>query len=91
MGSSKFHTKNYAAGETLIISEDNSVMQVSIKVLTGTCQFTGNARFGSSESEPVQLGTGDPVVLTAYGPNAPIVGVTITPDGGSTVRVILHF
>lgn len=91
MGSSKFFTRNYTSGETLSVNTENNVMQLSLKVLTGTCQLKGNAKFGNAESENIQLGTGEPVVFTGYGPNAPLEGITITPDADSTVRVILHY
>lgn len=82
----KYWTKSLTSA--LVITADDNVSNVTLKVASGTCTVLGTRQFKGIDSEPVQLSAGDTLTLPSHGQNDPII-VTITPTG--TTDVVITF
>lgn len=86
-GATKFWTKALTA--ELVLTEDDNVTYLSLKVVSGTCTFQGTRQFKGMDSEAITLSEGDVLNLDTHGQNDSITG-TLTPVGGTT-NVIIKF
>jgi len=70
----------------LTINSDDMAMAVTVKVLTGTLDVVGNAKFRNNASTPVTLSAGQGFTYTAK-ENAPIEGLTLMPTGNTALII----
>jgi hypothetical protein len=70
--------------------EGDFIQQISLEVDSGTCDVQGSGDWRGFSSDVITLAAGKTITLTAKGPNAPIVGLVITANGGTTNLVMLR-
>jgi hypothetical protein len=87
MGATKVHTRTLTAAQSFAITASMNVMRLSFKVLTGTMSFQGNAPLDGVASSAISLSAGDSNSLEAYGPEAPLDGITLTAGSPGTVAI----
>ena len=87
-----FYTKVLTSGNSITLAATDGVIQLSIKVPTGSAAtLQGNAAFrGSSTNDTQVLAAGDGFSCVAGNTQSPIVGLTIACTSGS-INIIMGF
>jgi len=85
-----FFTSTLVSGEINITTADG-VSQISIAPqANSSCEVVGNMTFNGYTSTPVEISSGETLVVSSSSPSSPIDGVTITWVSGG-IDVIMGF
>jgi hypothetical protein len=85
-----FFTSTLVSG-IIEIKTSDGVSEISLAPQTGSsCQVVGNMTFNGFTSTPVEVFSGETLVISSSSPSSPIDGVTITWVSGG-IDVIMGF
>lgn len=87
-GQTRVWTKTLTS-ETLTISAEDNVQQVSWQCTSGTVEVQGDMIFQGVASNAISGAVGEGGILSSYNIGKPISGVTITAVGGDTDVMLL--
>lgn len=90
MASSRFHTKTYNDGESIVITENMGFSQLTVTVLSGTCTVVGDYPNGPTASGDILLTAGRTITLSSRGPGSPLAGITVETSNPGSVGIVLQ-